>query len=171
MRSGRRGQVDGDAQLVRLRRWCARAPSTARSMATRRDPACDRSSTSAPSTTQRCAGVHRGRRVHDVAADGADVAGGRRADQRAGVGERRVAVGEHRVVSMTWCDDERADAITPSVVLHARGQLVDAVDGHHAVGQRRLALTGTDHEVAAAGDRARAGGQRGERFVDVSWRW
>ena len=83
------GQVDRHAQLIRLRRRCDRVPSTGRRWRRACDPVGRLQLDLGAQHQQRRAGVHRRRRVHHVAAERADVARRRRADQRAGIGERR----------------------------------------------------------------------------------
>src|SRR5262245_4269687 len=61
--------------------------------------------------------------------------------------------------------DERAEDERRAVVADA-GDAVDAVDRDDGVGQRRLPLPGADHQIGAAGDRARATVDRRESLLD-----
>ena len=75
-------------------------------------------------------------------------------------------MGDDFVVDLeTGVSDERADAHTSGRCLDV-AERVDAVDGDDGVGHRRFAVSGADDEVAAAGDRPSARGDRGECFVE-----
>ena len=126
----------------------------ARPRARRSGPASDDRGAEAD---QRRAGVHRRRRVHDVAADRALGPRGVRADDRRGVGEARRSArappGGRRARACVASAPRRSPPPRPS--MPRRASMPWMADD--ALRQRRLALAGADHEVGAAGDRARAG--------------
>ena len=66
---------------------------------------------------------------------------------------------------MTWWLTS-APMQAPASVSSMHFSVVEPVDGHEMFGQRRLAVAGTDDEVAAAGHGPGAGGERGEGLVE-----
>src|SRR3954454_11002244 len=114
---------------------------------------------------ERGAGVHRGRRVHDVAADGADIARRGGPHERTAVGEARpggVHVGVRLDLGVV---DERAHDQRP-VLDRDVPELADAVDCDEVAREGRLAVAGRDDEIRAARDGARPVGHGGEGLVE-----
>ena len=114
-------------------------------------------------TEQRSARLGGRRRVRQVAAERPDVPGGRRADDRRGVGDGRPAFADGRMSGEVGVARRRAD---PEAIrrLGDPAQLRDPVERDQVLRQRPLALPGPDDEIGPAGDRS-VSGSRGRQGV------